>query len=190
MAQRNTIIDIELGWIPSRNWRHRSTSTFKNLLGAENTLHLVLQFVGACRSLWPVTLTSAGAVIQHVSAELSVCVAKYRKDQENKSGLAAAAKMFPALMNDISLYGSPSMVLPLPTWRSWRVDVWWCFPESTPVLKGWILGERRWMKELCFLPTVYESLYLPGGVYKNLRLELSSWTWDYDSQCWEEEDRV
>ena len=111
------------------------------------------------------------------------CSAVQALPQHRLAGIKwLAHQRFPQLESDIETWGEPYAYFPLPTWRLWRVDVWWLAKGS------WERQEQFHFVALSELQRVYwQMLHLPG-LYQFRRLELSSWTWDYEDGEWAEED--
>ena len=92
--------------------------------------------------------------------------------------------------------GEPYVYWPVPTWRKWKVDVWWYFAESRTgrIIEafghGWTHMETYWMSSLVEMSGVHRRMFRSGGMYNHLQMTVSSWVWDYEVGEWEEEDHV
>ena len=91
---------------------------------------------------------------------------------------------------DVERYGEPFQYWPLPSWRMWKVEVWWYFDGYSRHDRGWICERTYWMNSLAQLSDRQRNMYRTAGLYKHLQLTLSSWIWDYTDQVWQEEDHV
>ena len=107
-----------------------------------------------------------------------------------------ALERFPHLATDIERYGEPFQYWPFPCWRKWKVEVWWYFDGGARGAiyslygEGWTCEHIFWMNSLAELPAIHRNMFRTAGLYNHLRLELSSWTWDYDEPFWQEEDHL
>ncbi len=91
----------------------------------------------------------------------------------------------------MAAWGDPFRYWPVPTWRMWRVEVWWFLPGGKgPGGRYWMRDAYYYMVTLSELPSLYKRVFETGGLYQHRRLVLSSWTWAYDEPQWAEEDHM
>ena len=110
-------------------------------------------------------------------------LAKRKADQR-----AYTIRRFPTFVQDCEVWGDPMVLIPLPTWRVWRVREWWfvvrgrLWPRT-----GWRLMETHWLRNLSEMAKL-EDLF--GGLCTYVRFEVCSYTWEYEDRWWVEEDHV
>ena len=102
--------------------------------------------------------------------------------------LAKQMETFPTIVDDIRLWDWPSSLWPLPTWRRWRVDVWWYFDEYSRFDRGWHKEETFWFSRFPDLREILSRDSTTAGLYTHRRFELSLWTWDYEDPWWQEQN--
>ena len=119
------------------------------------------------------------------------CIAGRRMKQFN-----CAKERWPTFPQDVEKYGEPWKYYPIPTWRLWKLDVWWYFasPMSYRIAAaynpGWSIQETYWMSEMHELIEIYKRMYKTVGLYTHVQLMLSISTWDYLIQTWADHDHV
>ena len=91
---------------------------------------------------------------------------------------------------DVERYGEPFRYWPSPSWRMWKVEVWWYFDGLHRYDRGWICERTYWMNSLAQLSDIHRNMYRTAGMYNHFQLTLSSWIWDYTYQVWQEEDHT
>ena len=92
---------------------------------------------------------------------------------------------------DVERLVEPIGYWPMPRWRKWKVEVWLFFEETSRVSgEGCIIQYIYWMDSLAELSAIHRTMFTTGGLYSRLRLELSTWTWDYNEPAWQEEVHV
>ena len=103
--------------------------------------------------------------------------------------LAHIAEEYPTFRQDCGLFGTPSVVMPLPMWKVWRVQEWW-YVETWRVENNieWILSETHWINHLADLAPLEKK---PSGKpFTFRRFYLRSFVWDYECRWWVEEDQI
>ena len=189
MAQKCCSDGVEIGWVPASYCDLADTSAALQLFALEPLVLRVFQYVTLFEGQYNTTLSRIAKTLKQTSSTCLMCIRSCEADMYEAS-LAKASEVFPSVVADVARYGRPVSVLPLPTWRLWRVDVWWRYPNGSRAGRGWELAEVHWISELHLLHQTYENSYLTAGLYENLRMELSSWTWQYHDRQWMEEYRV
>ena len=110
-------------------------------------------------------------------------LAKRKADRQ-----AYTIRKFPTFVQDCEEWGEPWVMIPLPTWRVWRVREWWFVVRSRLWPRTeWRLVGTHWFRNLSEMATL-EPLF--GGLCTYCRFEVSSYTWDYEWWWWVEEDHT
>ena len=110
-------------------------------------------------------------------------LAKRKADQR-----AYIIQRFPTFVQDCEVFGAPWLVMPLPTWRVWRVQEWWYVVRGRSWPKTeWILVETHWLRNLIEMAQLETSV---GGLFTFCRFDVRSYTWDYEWWWWVEEDHI
>ena len=78
--------------------------------------NLSLQMTDAIRDLRCICRDARDHVDLHAAQHL----VKRKEDR-----LAHIAEEYPTFLQDCGLFGTPSVVMPLPMWKVWRVQEWW-----------------------------------------------------------------
>ena len=102
---------------------------------------------------------------------------------------AYTIRRFPTFVRDCEVWGEPMVLIPLPTWRVWRVREWW-FVERGRLWPRteWKLIETHWLQNISDMAKL-ENLCC--GLCRHVRFEVSSYTWDYTEKGgWVEEDHL
>ena len=157
------------------------THGFSSVMALLGPQHLILDYVGLFQGcLGPELHTIVG-----LNRTLRMHLIRRRN-----ALLAEQMEKFPTIVDDIVLWGWPSDLWPLPTWRRWCVDVWWYFDDSSRFDRGWHKEETFWSSRFPDLREILSRVFTTAGFYAHRRLEVSSWTWDYESPWWQEEQHV
>ena len=101
---------------------------------------------------------------------------------------AYTIRRFPTFVRDCEVWGEPMVLIPLPTWRVWRVREWW-FVERGRLWPRteWKLIETHWLRNLSEMAKLEDPF---GGLRTYVRFEVRSYTWDYKDKWWVEENHV
>ena len=158
-------------------------SSVMALLGPQ---HLILDYVGLFQGV-----LSPGPEL-HTIVRLNRTMIQVRMISIRRRNAVLAEQMekFPTIVADIVLWGWPSSLWPLPTWRRWRMDVWWYFDEYSRVDRGWHIQDTFWFSRFPDSRELWSRVFTTAGLYTHRRFELSSWTWDYQDPWWQEQDHV
>ena len=100
--------------------------------------------------------------------------------------LAYIIEKYLTFCQECEIFGAPCVVMPLPTWRVWRVQEWWYVEQC----RGWqntecFLSEAHWIRNLKELAPLEKKL---EGQFTFRRFFLLSHMWDYDCRWWVEEN--
>ena len=163
------------------------THGFSSVMALLGPQRLILDYVGLFQGV--LSLGPELHTIVRLNRNMTIRVQQHFIRRRN-AVLAKQMETFPTIVDDIRLWDWPSSLWPLPTWRRWRVEVWWCFDEYSRVDCGWKIQETFWFSRLPDLRELLPRVFTTAGLYAHRRLELSSWTWDYDSPWWQEEHHV
>ena len=105
--------------------------------------------------------------------------------KRKEARLAYIIQQFPTFLQDCEIFGKPGVVMPLPTWRVWRVQEWWyvaqcrIWPSSE-----WFLSETHWLRNLNEFAELDTKV---GGLLVFRRFYLRSYIWDYEDRWLVEE---
>ena len=69
-----------------------------------------------------------------------------------------------------------------------RLCIGLCLLGASGLGERWVCEHAYWMNSLTELAAIHKNMVSTAGLYNHFRRELSSWTWDYAEQVWQEED--
>ena len=94
------------------------------------------------------------------------------------------------LAEDEQLWGPPYMYYPLPSWRQWRLQVWWYVVNRSSRRLGWIMAHEDWIRSLHDMQNAMTRAPTTGGLYSHIVVQIDPWTWDYEDRVWVPEDHI
>ena len=162
------------------------THCFSSVMALPGPQHLILDNVG----LFQGVLFPGPELHTIVRLNRTMIQVRMISIRRRNAVLAKQMETFPTIVDGIRLWDWPSSLWPLPTWRRWRVEVWWCFDEYSRVDRRWKIQETFWFSRLPDLRELLPRVFTTAGLYTHRRFELSLWTWDYDDPWWQEQDHV
>jgi hypothetical protein len=109
-----------------------------------------------------------------------------RRDEQR----AVVIDRFPGFIDVEARYGRPVELLPYPSWRQFKVAVWFYFDGHHINGTAWLKHHVQWVTSLSEVGRVWCETTRTGGLYKHVQLVVTMWMFDMIDQVWEEEDHI
>ena len=94
-------------------------------------------------------------------------------------------------MEDAIVYGMPTFLRGIPSWRRWKVEIYHWSAGGTHL---WLAGsahiETRWLRSINQVAGVidhFKECYA-CGTYESLSFCVEEWSWDYFDSTWSQVD--
>ena len=162
------------GWLPLSHWRGIQFNWLQIL--TDNIGWKVYHYLGSASH------------IANGSTTLTKAMKSYRQV------LLSGHSRFPhfsTIMEDAIVYGMPTFLRGIPSWRRWKVEIYHWSAGGTHL---WPVGsahiETRWLRSIHQVAGVidhFKECYA-CGTYESLSFCVEEWSWDYLDSTWSQVD--